>query len=683
MSAYVLIPLLPLAACLILALSDRRFEGQGHRIAIPAIGASFVLSVGAFIEVLSNGPITVPLYRFIDTGTFVVDLGFFVDQLTVLLLLLVTGVSGVVHVYSSGYMIGDARHSRFFAVTSLFTFAMIMVVMSSNLLVTYIFWEIMGLCSYLLIAHSAQRAAAGKAATKAFLVNAVADVGLGFAVILTFATFGTLDIPEVLARAGSMAGQTINLLGWAGGDWPIEAVTLISLCMFMGVLGKSAQVPFHVWLPFAMEAPTPVSALIHAATMVNAGPFLLVRLSPLLIVSPVAMTVIAVMGATTALFGALVALTQSDIKKTLAYSTISQLGFMIMTCGVGAFVAASFHLLAHGFLKAFLFLSTGNALESVQAHEHGDAEPRPGSPSVAPVLAGTLLLACVPPLVIFSGPYESLWFSQGFVPARVAFWVIGLVTVFLTAMYLVRGALSAIESGPFGARPSLVSGPYFLPILAAATMLGAGLVTFWAWFARFLTPAVGRQLPLGEAVPAVTLSGAILLPLAVAIGGCGCAYLTHVTRRPSVLAQSQWMKSWYVHLLNKLYFDEIYEACIVRPTLRLAHWLSRIVDRRLDRGIVGAAGGTVSLARWLLRVVDLRLDRGVVGAGGRTVTLSGWLWEFFDTRGIGDNVDRLAYTVDGAGHALERGEPRELQHHLLILIVSLVAAIGLFYWLVQ
>ncbi len=683
MSAYVLIPLLPLAACLVLVLSDRRFEGRGHRIAIPAIGLSFILSVGAFIEVLSNGPITVPLYRFVDSGTLVVDLGFFIDQLTVLLLLLVTGVSGVVHVYSSGYMIGDARHSRFFAVTSLFTFAMIMVVMSSNLLVTYVFWEIMGLCSYLLIAHSAQRPAAGKAATKAFLVNAVADVGLGFAVVLTFATFGTLDIQEVLARAGSMDGQTINLLGWAGVDCPIGTVTLITLSMFMAVCGKSAQVPFHVWLPFAMEAPTPVSALIHAATMVNAGPFLLVRMSPLLIVSPAAMTVIAVMGATTALFGALVALTQSDIKKTLAYSTISQLGFMIMTCGVGAFVAASFHLLAHGCLKAFLFLSTGNALESVQAHGHVDAEARPEAKSSAAVLVGALLLACVPPLVIFSGPYESMWSSQGFVSGRVAFWGIGLVTVFLTAMYLVRGALSALQSGLFGARPSLLSGPYFLSILASATMLGVVLVTVWTRFAEFLTPAVGRRLPLGEVVPTATLSVPILLPLAVAIGGCGCAYVLHITRRTSVLAQSTWMKRCYVHLLNKLYFDEFYEAYVVEPMLRLARWLSRIVDLRIDRGIVGAAGGTVSLARWLLRVVDLGIDRGVVGAGGRTVGLAGWLWEFFDTRGIGDNVDRLAYTVDAAGHALDRGEPRALQHHLLILVVSLVAAIGLFYWLVQ
>ena len=374
MSVYVLIPLLPLMAFLILALSGRKFGGESHKIAIPAIGLSFGVSIGAFIEVINNGPISVPLYRLIQSGSLVIDLGLYIDQLTVLLLLLVTGVSSVVHVYSSRYMIGDPRYSRFFAVIALFTFAMIMVVMSSNLLLLFIFWEIMGLCSYLLISHSAERKSACQAATKAFLVNAVADVGLGFGVILTFATFGTLDIQQILAQSESMSGQTINLLGWAGFDWPVQTVTLITLFLFMGALGKSAQVPLHVWLPFAMEAPTPVSALIHAATMVNAGPFLLVRLSPLVVLSPVAMTVIAVIGATTALFAALVSLTQTDIKKILAYSTISQIGFMIMTCGVGAFAVAIFHLLAHGCLKGFLFLSTGNALQSVQAHGHAASD---------------------------------------------------------------------------------------------------------------------------------------------------------------------------------------------------------------------------------------------------------------------------------------------------------------------
>ena len=310
MSIYTLIPLLPLGAALTLALFGQRLQGVGHRIVIPAVAGSFVVSIAAFMDVLANGAIEVPLYRLLEVGKLVVDLGFFIDSLTVLLLLLVTGVSTVVQVYASRYMIGDARHSRFFSLTALFTAAMTVLVMSSNLLLTFIFWEVMGLCSYLLISHYAERRSAYRAATKVFLVNSIADVGLLLGVILTFLAFGTLDIPEILAQAR------------AGADIPTHVVTVLTLCIFAGAIGKSAQMPAHVWLPLAMEAPTPVSALIHAATMVNAGPFLLVRLSPLIVLSETAMAVIATVGAVTALFAAIVSLTQTDVKRTLAYSTM-------------------------------------------------------------------------------------------------------------------------------------------------------------------------------------------------------------------------------------------------------------------------------------------------------------------------------------------------------------------------
>ena len=272
MSFLLLIPLLPLLASLLLTVAGRRLGEASHRVGIPAVALSFLLSVAAFVEVLRDGPQSVDLYRFLEVGQLAVDLGFYVDQLTVLLLLLVTGVSAIVHVYSSRYMIGDPRYGRFFAVMRLFTAAMVMLVMSRNLLMTYMCWEAMGICSYLLISHWAQRPAAGRAATKAFLVNAVADVGLRLGVMLTFQTFGTLDIPPILNAPRASAEQTINLLGWAGLELPVPAITLIVLLLFIGRLGKSAQLPLHVWLPFAMEAPTPVSALIHAATMVNAGP---------------------------------------------------------------------------------------------------------------------------------------------------------------------------------------------------------------------------------------------------------------------------------------------------------------------------------------------------------------------------------------------------------------------------
>jgi len=723
MSVFILIPLLPLLAAVTIALGGRRLGEASHKVAIPAVVLSFGLSVGAFVEIVRNGPQSIPLYRLLQSGSLVVDLSLYIDQLTVLLLLLVTGVSAVVHVYSSRYMIGDPRYSRFFAVIALFTFAMVTLVMSNNLLLTYMCWEVMGICSYLLISHWAERKAACNAATKAFLVNAVADVGLGFGVILTFSTFGTLDIQQILDRADSISGQTINLLGWAGFDWPVQTTTLIVLLLFMGAMGKSAQVPLHVWLPFAMEAPTPVSALIHAATMVNAGPFLLVRFSPLLVLSPVAMTVIAVVGATTALFAALVSLTQTDIKKLLAYSTISQIGFMIMTCGVGAFVAAIFHLLAHGFLKGFLFLSTGNALQSVAAH--GSHESAPSHSSQArrawSVTIGALIFACIPPFILFSGPYEALWTVHHFPAAKFTFWAIGLMTVFFTAMYLFRGVSSLFqpgravqESGTARSllQPQLFSPSHVLVLAVGAAGLAGLLVVLWSGFVDFLAPAVGRPLGTLHALGQPSAFSAwLLLPLLAAVGGWGLAYILHVTPRTSLLERSALAKGMYVLFLNKLYFDEIYDAYVVQPTIRFARWLWREIDiRGIDRVVTGIATVSFLLARWLWRVIDVRgiertvdgsatfsvrlaqwlwrvidvrvIERTVDGSATFSVRLAQWLWRVIDVRGTQETVERLGGLADGAGHVLEEIEPRTLQHHLGVVICGLGLAIGLLYWLV-
>lgn len=696
MSIYVLIPLLPLFAFLVLTLGGEWLREQSHKIGIPAMALSFAFSLSAFLDVLSEGPLSIPLYTLIQCGNLVVDLGFYIDQLTVLMLLLVTGVSGVVHVYSSRYMIGDPRYNRFFAIIALFTFSMIMLVMSSNLLMLYIFWEIMGICSYLLISHWSERTSSCQAATKAFLVNAVADVGLGFGVILTFVIFGTLDIQTILAEAATFSGRTMNLLGWLGLDWSVDVITVIALFLFMGALGKSAQVPLHVWLPFAMEAPTPVSALIHAATMVNAGPFLLIRLSPLIIFSPFAMTVMAIIGAITALFAAVVSLTQVDIKKILAYSTISQIGFMIMTCGVGAFTASLFHLLAHGFFKGFLFLSTGNALRSVAIQGHGGSltfqavqPPR----SILPLAIGALLLACLPPLIIFSGPYEALWISQNFESARMTFWIIGLATVFFTAIYLFRGVFSLFQQSLHGVsglgigevipRPELFSGFHFIGAVAGTAMLGGLLMGVWGWFARFLHPAVGHAVlatgDLSPVQPSLSFAGA----LSVACCGAAVAYMYATKKRMPDFAESNLGKSLYVHFWNKLYFDEIYECYVVEPTLKLARWLWRVVDTRgingcimgianlslilakwlwrvvdtrgIDRIVLGVGRQSVGLADWLWRMVDLRgIDRVVVGMGGRSVGLADWLWRMVDLRGIDRVVIGLGERTVGLAHWIWR-----------------------------
>jgi NADH-quinone oxidoreductase subunit L len=668
MSIYVLIPLLPLAAALVLVLFGEHMQGKGQRLVIPAVAISFLLSIVAFVDVIANGSIEVRLYQFLSVGQLTVDLGLFVDQLTVLLLLLVTGVSTVVQVYSSRYMIGDPRHSRFFALTALFTAAMTLLVMSSNLLLTFMFWELMGLCSYLLISHYAERPNAARAATKVFLVNSVADVGFLIGIILTFLTFGTLDIPEILAIAQS------------GGDFSAHSITLIMLCLFCGAVGKSAQMPAHVWLPFAMEAPTPVSALIHAATMVNAGPFLLVRLSPLLVLSPTAMMIIATVGAITALFAALVSLTQTDVKRTLAYSTISQLGFMIMLCGVGAFVAAIFHLIAHGFYKAFLFLSTGNVLAST--HRHVESEEETPTLTKGGVLFGALIMSVVPALVIFSGPYRHLWLSQSFSAANIALWIVGLGTIFFTAMYLFKSVATVFRRGPPGASdsdaivmPTLASARHVLSIAVLSAAMLALLIIVWRWFAGFLSPVVGGM----QTQATSEISVWILLPLVVAVAGWATAYFCFT--RPRNQQMPMWRKRLYVFFLNKGYFDEVYDLILVRPTIKLADWMWKRIDQGIiDRLVVLLGSANIGIAR-RLGFLDSAVDNRVMSVGTGSVSIANWLGRVVDTAGISKTVEGLGRGVDASGHTAGRYEPHTLQHNLLVVVFWLVAALGFFYWI--
>jgi NADH-quinone oxidoreductase subunit L len=683
MSVLPLIPLLPVLACLLVTVAGRRLGEASHRVGIPAVALSFLLSVAAFVEVLRAGPQSIDLYRFIEVGTLAVDLGLYADQLTVVLLLLVTGVSTIVHVYASRYMIGDPRYPRFFAVIALFTAAMILLVMSRNLLMTYMCWEAMGICSYLLISHWGHRAAAGRAATKAFLVNAVADVGFGCAVLLTFRTFGTLDIPTVLERAAA-GGAMIDPLAWAGLSAPLPAATMIALLLFVGALGKSAQVPMHVWLPFAMEAPTPVSALIHAATMVNAGPFLLIRMGPLLVLSPVAMGIIAAVGATTALFAALVSATQSDIKKILAYSTISQIGFMIMMCGVGAFAAALFHLVAHGFLKAFLFLSTGNALAAVTPHHEPEPHPPHDAPATGPgprrweLAAGTLLFACVPPLMLFSGPYGTMWTRQGTPAAAIAFQAIALATIFLTAMYLARGAerhfRHQLVLGGTVVTPRFLSLPHTLIVVGGALVLTALLFEIPALFTAFLAPA------LPPAGPSAAGGGGAPLSWVLALAAAAAGWAVATFGRP--VAARRWAVGLYVFFWNKGYFDEIYDRYIVAPNLRLARGLAAFVERTVVDGVLNLLGSmSLATARWLWRVLEGRgIDRAVSGTAQASMGTARWLWRVLEGRGFQEGVDRVSHQAAGTvGRLLQQRELHTLQEHLLLVLGGLALLLVLFY----
>ncbi len=698
MALFALIPLLPLLASLILLLGGRRWGENSHRIGIPAIGVSFVLSVAAFIEVLRNGPFTLSLYRLFQSGSLTIDFTLFVDQLTVLLLLLVTGVSGVVHVYSSRYMIGESRYNRFFAVIALFTSSMILLVMSGNLLMLLISWEVMGICSYLLISHAAERPSASRAATKAFIVKAIADVGFSFGIILTFFTFGTLDIQTILAQAEGMQNHTINILGWVGLNLDIYPVTLIPFFLFMGAMGKSAQIPFHVWLPGAMEAPTPVSALIHAATMVNAGPFLLVRLSPLIVLSPYAMTVIFIIGATTAVFAGIVSLTQSDIKKVLAYSTISQIGFMIMACGLGAFAVAIFHLLAHGCYKAFFFLSTGNALRSVeQGLQHGDHEHRVPE-GMGILYGGALVLALLPPFVLFSGSYEYLWAITGFASAAIGFKIIGLITVFVASQYLFKGVTSLFVHGPKtywpasgqnsmeaqSVRPQLLNGSILTGLFLATIFTGGLLTLFWSWFANFLAPALNFPgVTLGEGVVEQGFSFWLVVSLGMAVAGWVYAYSTQIRSQHQVSKANARSNQWYVLFWNKGYFDEIYEAYLVTPTIRFAHWMWRNIDIRvIDHFIHSLATYSVYFARWLWQIMDIRgIDRFVNSIATYSVHFARRLWRIVDIRWLEGKVGQVAEQVAEA-KLLQEMESRTIKHQLLVMIFWLVAMTGLLYIMV-
>ena len=469
-----------------------------------------------------------------------------------------------------------------------------------------------------------------------------------------------------------MQDYTINILEWMGLDLHIYPVALIPFFLFMGAMGKSAQIPFHVWLPGAMEAPTPVSALIHAATMVNAGPFLLVRLSPLIMLSPYAMTFIFIIGATTAIFAGIVSLTQSDIKKILAYSTISQIGFMVMACGLGAFAVAIFHLLAHGCYKAFFFLSTGNALRSVEpGHGHGDHEHHV-SEGMGSLYGGALLLALLPPFILFSGSYEYLWGITGFVSAAIGFKVIGLITVFVASQYLFKGVTSVFAHGPKtywpaseqhsletqSFRPKFLNGSILTGLILATVFVGWLLTLFWSWFANFLGPAL--------TLPVVTLEeGAVeqgfpfwlVVSLGVAVAGWFYAYSTQIRpKRQSSRANGR-SNRLYVLFWNKGYFDEIYDAYLVTPTIQFARWLWRIIDMKfIDRFAHLIATYSVYFVGWLWRVVDLRwLDRKVGQVTGRFYT---------------------------AGQLQQKMEFRTTQHQLLVMIFWLGAMTGLLYILV-
>ncbi|HEX6726384.1 MAG TPA: NADH-quinone oxidoreductase subunit L, partial [Nitrospira sp.] len=386
-----LIPVFPLLAVLVNGVLGPRYSHDtAHRLAWGSVALSFLCTVGVFVDVMRTGSShEVIVYQWIFGGDLAINLAYLVDPLTCAWLLVVTGVGFLIHVYSVGYMHGEAGFTRFFTYMNLFMVSMLLLVMGNNYAVLFIGWEGVGLCSYLLIGYYYDKVSAAKAASKAFVVNRIGDAGFLVAIFLVFVNFKTLDYTKVFAQVGQLSP---------------DMATAIALCLLVGAIGKSAQLPLHTWLPDAMEGPTPVSALIHAATMVTAGVYMIVRNHAIFDLSPFAMSMVAFVGGGTALFAATIGLVQTDIKRVLAYSTVSQLGYMFLGCGIGAYTASVFHVMTHAFFKALLFLAAGSVIHALSGEQ--DIQKMGGLSSRIPwthrlFLIGTIAIAGLPPLAGF------------------------------------------------------------------------------------------------------------------------------------------------------------------------------------------------------------------------------------------------------------------------------------------
>jgi NADH-quinone oxidoreductase subunit L len=424
-----LIPALPLGGFLCLVAFGRKMgDPKAGYFATLVVAASFAVTFAVFLDLMSQSAEqrshTRTLFQWVAAGSLQIDLAFLADPLSITMCLFVTGIGTLIHLYSIGYMRGDARYSKFFLYLNLFAFSMLMLVLGSNMLVTFLGWEGVGTCSYLLISFWHEKESAATAGKKAFITNRVGDWGFMVAMFFAFWAVGSLDYERINGAAGTLATST---------------ATAIALFAFVGACGKSAQLPLYVWLPDAMEGPTPVSALIHAATMVTAGVYLMCRISPILeVASTYAPTIIAVVGAATALYAATIAVAQNDIKKVLAYSTISQLGYMFLAVGSGAYTAAIFHMVTHAFFKALLFLGAGSVIHGM--HHEQDMRRMGALRVLMPITAGTfiigwLAIAGVPPFAGFWSKDDILLFAYDKSPML---WLVGLVTALLTAYYMTR-----------------------------------------------------------------------------------------------------------------------------------------------------------------------------------------------------------------------------------------------------
>jgi NADH-quinone oxidoreductase subunit L len=608
-----LVPVLPLLGVIVNGLFGRTvIRERAHLVAVPAAGLSCLVALLVFVDVVLRGAtLDWDLYTWMAAGDFRVSVGFLVDPLSAVMMLTVTFVGFVIHVYAVGYMHDDPGYPRFFTYMNLFMFAMLMLVLANNYLVLFLGWEGVGLCSYLLIGYWYEKHSASTAGNKAFIVNRIGDFGFLLGLFLLWTVFGTFHFQTIFAKAPALlpAGGTV--------------ATVLTLLLFVGAVGKSAQLPLYVWLPDAMEGPTPVSALIHAATMVTAGVYMVARSGALYALAPFSAEVVATVGALTAVFAATIACAQNDIKRVVAYSTISQLGYMFLGAGLGAYTSGIFHLVTHAFFKALLFLGCGAVIHAL--HHEQDMWKMGGLRKVMPITATTFLIAALANAGIF--PFAGFWSKDEILFAaysggHTVLWALGAAGAFLTAFYMFR-LYFVTFAGPSRLDPHLAGHVHEAPpvmtrplLTLAVFAVGIGAVLGFppehGLFHRFLAPAVAAA----HAEPAqagLSLEvGLALVSLAIAGAGILLAYQLYVVSPalPERLARS--LRPLHTLLARKYYVDELYNAVFVNGLLGLSRLAWRGDDRIVDGAVNRAASATVGASAFSAWRLDLAIVDGLV-----------------------------------------------------------------------
>ncbi|HUS05706.1 MAG TPA: NADH-quinone oxidoreductase subunit L [Bryobacteraceae bacterium] len=600
-----LIPILPLAGFLINGLFGRKLpKALVSAVAVGSVLLSFLWvlktlsALGMFGQEAPEAAYLEHYYTWIQSGAFNVGFDFSVDRLSAVMLLVVTGIGALIHIYATGYMAHEGGYYRFFAYLNLFMFFMLVLVLAANFLILFIGWEGVGLCSYLLIGFYFMDKTAGDAGKKAFIVNRIGDFGYSLAMFLIVITFGTLDFGKVMGAAKGMPVDTGSGI-----------FTAICLLLFVGATGKSAQIPLYVWLPDAMAGPTPVSALIHAATMVTAGVYMVCRSSELFVHSPIAMNVVAVIGLATAVMAATIGLVQNDIKKVYAYSTVSQLGYMFLALGSGAFASGIFHVVTHAFFKALLFLGAGSVIHALSGEQ--DLQHMGGLRKHIPYTFVTIFAAA---LAISGFPFTSGFFSKDAIlmaayhHAPWMYWV-GVVTAGMTAFYVFRSVFLAFF-GKYRGHHHPHESPFVMtiPLMVLALLsLGGGFLPI----PHFLEPMFPKSEEAHEPILAYIATAAGLL-------GIGFAWLFYVAKPAMADSMARTFSAPYRLLYNKYFVDEMYDASIVEPTVQGSR---SILWKGFDAGLIdGTVNGIGARARnvgWALK----RLQSGNIRSYAAWVVL--------------------------------------------------------------